>query len=146
MLSQSYALKTPSPPSAAASIAAPAILSFRHLAAGHCRLAIDSVAFPMTDRLARSHVHDGHFWTCPTPRCLLLSEEGDPARALAMLERETASLGADCIDVLRKLVEQELHEQVSRRLRRRSPIVSMASCFNWCLDSCDLYARDVLAS
>ena len=42
------------------------------------------------------------------------SEEGDPARALAMLERETASLGPDCIDVLRKLVEQELHEQVSR--------------------------------
>ena len=30
-----------------------------------------------------------------------------------MLERETASLGPDCIDVLRKLVEQELHEQVS---------------------------------
>lgn len=59
---------------------------------------------------------------CLTPigRCLrrlrlLHSEEVDPARALAMLERETANLGPDCIDVLRKLLEQELHEQVSRR-------------------------------
>jgi hypothetical protein len=46
------------------------------------------------------------------PLHLRYSEEGDPARALAMLETETANLGADGIDVLRKLLEQELHEQV----------------------------------
>ena len=46
------------------------------------------------------------------PLHLRYSEEGDPARALAMLETETANLGVDGIDVLRKLLEQELHEQV----------------------------------
>ena len=50
------------------------------------------------------------------PLHLRYSEEGDPARALAMLETETAALGRDGIDVLRKLLEQELHEQVGRAL------------------------------
>lgn len=45
------------------------------------------------------------------------AEEKGPAEALALLEQETCTLGADGIDKLRELLERELQAQVRSKLR-----------------------------